>query len=607
MAGRAALPSFVTLPIEILDAIFLYLDPRSVIAVSQTSRFIKDIAADAPIIWRRFCQTEFTSWAPRHDIAAKFAGPLSAVDWRALFIERKTVVTETRRLLDGVLSTQQARIKAINDVAAFGYDAKETLLAERACPDDADDVLARRYYANAMLERIQRAMAIDVWKDMAHGKHVPVEKALGAYDMFCRTGAEVDFDVIARDLDTLAATVLETHPDFRDLDTRTKASTLASFLRDRGYDGVSQSSYHNLRNSFIGLVLRSETHDSLPLISVAIYCAVAERIGLDARPCGFLFHMYCLVYAPKDYTLDGTYKPTSSAALDFMYLDPFHSSDEIGQDSLLRMLRDMGVPSVEHKAFLSDTTTRELVLRTARNIMTSVQQIRQDNDMGHGIQANWVRAHPDMDNSFYATIWAMLVLGPGTEDAGALSNLSTRRRQYLPYLLEHFQTHYPWDITLLEQHVIPLFYNQPEGQRLLAFAHSMHNLDSMRKPPHERGQGKIGDNVKFRVGQLFKHKRYNYEGIVTGWDKVCDAGEEWIQHMNVDRLANGRNQSFYHVLVCDKSIRYVAEENISPVPITAMDSQPSEAMLKLAGRHFKRWDSEHHIFVSNVRDEYPDD
>jgi len=48
--------------------------------------------------------------------------------------------------------------------------------------------------------------------------------------------------------------------------------------------------------------------------------------------------------------------------------------------------------------------------------------------------------------------------------------------------------------------------------------------------------------------------------------------------------------------------RYVAEENISP-----MYDAPSAAMLKLAGRHFKRWDNDTRAFVSNMRDEYPDD
>jgi F-box protein 21 len=56
--------------------------------------------------------------------------------------------------------------------------------------------------------------------------------------------------------------------------------------------------------------------------------------------------------------------------------------------------------------------------------------------------------------------------------------------------------------------------------------------------------------------------------------------------------------------VCDKSVRYVAEENIEPV---SNDTEPSEAMMRLAGRHFKRWDNDARLFVSNVRDEYPDD
>ena len=52
----------------------------------------------------------------------------------------------------------------------------------------------------------------------------------------------------------------------------------------------------------------------------------------------------------------------------------------------------------------------------------------------------------------------------------------------------------------------------------------------------------------------------------------------------------------------DKSVRYVAEENID---IIKPDMPWS--LLKLAGRHFKRWDGESHSFISNIKDEYPDD
>lgn len=52
----------------------------------------------------------------------------------------------------------------------------------------------------------------------------------------------------------------------------------------------------------------------------------------------------------------------------------------------------------------------------------------------------------------------------------------------------------------------------------------------------------------------------------------------------------------------DKSVRYVAEENIVDISIDA-----GVNLMSLAGRHFKRYDQGSKIFVSNLKDEYPDD
>ncbi|KAH7394148.1 Hemimethylated DNA-binding protein YccV like-domain-containing protein [Phaeosphaeria sp. MPI-PUGE-AT-0046c] len=589
---------FTELPTEILEAIALNLDARSLIAISRTNRLIKQLAADSPLIWRHLCRTQFTTWDSRHNIAAKFCAPLSEVDWRGLFKERVRVEARTRELLDHVVGTQHQRIRCINEIADFGYDAKEALVREMDCPDDAEDVLARRYYARAVLERIQREIAIKWWIQLNDSDNVPLERALGAYDIFALVGEHVDMDIMEDHLNRLSDGLLHAHPHFDELSPRIKASTLANYLREQGYQGVSDASYRALPNSFIGLVLASDDHESLPLISVAIYCAVARRVGLDARPCGFPGHVYTLVYAPQFHDLDGKYKPNSSYELEHIYLDPFRSPDEVDRNSLEQTLRRIGIPQSEFQYFLSSASTREIVLRTARNIMSSVQTTRQAEAGLRGIQ--WIHTQPDLDNAFYSAIWSMLILGPGP-DSPRLPSSNTRRRQYLPYLLEHFQTHFPWDVTLLGQYVIPMFLDQPEGQRLLQFVHSMHQVDAMRKPVLARDEKTI--NVQFKVGQLFQHKRYGYEGVITGWDVSCDAGEEWIRNMDVDGLPSGRNQAFYHVLVCDKSVRYVAEENIDPVPL---ETEPSPAILRLAGRHFKRWDNEAHSFVSNILDEYPD-
>ena len=52
----------------------------------------------------------------------------------------------------------------------------------------------------------------------------------------------------------------------------------------------------------------------------------------------------------------------------------------------------------------------------------------------------------------------------------------------------------------------------------------------------------------------------------------------------------------------DKAVRYVAQENIEIIT-----PEIPHNLMPLAGRHFKRWDKEIRTFVSNIKDEYPDD
>lgn len=49
----------------------------------------------------------------------------------------------------------------------------------------------------------------------------------------------------------------------------------------------------------------------------------------------------------------------------------------------------------------------------------------------------------------------------------------------------------------------------------------------------------------------------------------------------------------------------MAEENIGPIAPRLSDMP--HALVAIAGKHFKRWDEDRRMFVSNVRDEYPDD
>jgi len=55
--------------------------------------------------------------------------------------------------------------------------------------------------------------------------------------------------------------------------------------------------------------------------------------------------------------------------------------------------------------------------------------------------------------------------------------------------------------------------------------------------------------------------------------------------------------------VDDKSARYVAEENIEPTAT----NEVRPTLMAIAGQHFKRWDQRSYSFISNIKDEYPDD
>lgn len=52
----------------------------------------------------------------------------------------------------------------------------------------------------------------------------------------------------------------------------------------------------------------------------------------------------------------------------------------------------------------------------------------------------------------------------------------------------------------------------------------------------------------------------------------------------------------------DTSVRYVAEENIEVI-----EPEVPFTLMSLAGKFFKRWDKENRVFMSNIRDEYPED
>ena len=64
----------------------------------------------------------------------------------------------------------------------------------------------------------------------------------------------------------------------------------------------------------------------------------------------------------------------------------------------------------------------------------------------------------------------------------------------------------------------------------------------------------------FEPGQLVRHRRYGYRGVVVDRDDSCQADEEWYLK---NQTQPNRDQPWYHVFVDGSSnCTYVASENL---------------------------------------------
>lgn len=600
--------AFDQLPSEVIQQILYHVPPISLCAIQRTSKRLNTLARER-LLWRFHCRTQFIRWRPERNISQKFALPVAEVDWQDLFDERWSTNRRIRRLLDMVIGSQQRRVEWIGSISHAGYDAKDVLLEQIGTGAEVEDCLARRWWSEAALGLIHRRMAIETWLKVANGEEsVTLEQALGAFDVFTLGTRKGDFDDITEKLDSLAAKLRAEQSDIDELPTRRKALALVSFLRANGYTGIEdeEEHYHDIQNNFIGYALHDDRHQTLPLILAAIYICLARRFGVDAYASNVPMHIFGLVKAPVGKTLDGDDAAPGSER-EQMFIDPFHSSEEVPVSDVRSHLLRLGVTDSQFEEYTTVASLQDLVVRTTRNIMTSAQTSRE-RDLAHGhaggsIGPSWALYTPPLDESFYGALWALLIVQTMQMDVATplrAAHLAARRARMLPLLLENMQTNCPWDVCLLEEFVLPMFMhssdttmwgNAPflnqrdvrqisaDKEQLVDMLHSIRTEDRLRKPPQYRPPpppteeelqqqrddprswgGRLGqqiwwdagptepEKVKYRVGSLFRHKRYGYEGVIVGWDPKCVKDEGWISQMGVNRLPGGRDQSFYHVL-----------------------------------------------------------
>jgi len=109
--------------------------------------------------------------------------------------------------------------------------------------------------------------------------------------------------------------------------------------------------------------------------------------------------------------------------------------------------------------------------------------------------------------------------------------------------------------------------------------------------------------VKFRVGQVFKHKKFGYRGVIVGWDEITKAPEFWIDQMHGRDNPGWRKQPNYSVLVDTRDregaqTTYVVQENIEVI-------KSNKVLHPKVDDHFESYDGSQYIPRPWLRTLYP--
>lgn len=327
---------------------------------------------------------------------------------------------------------------------------------------------------------------------------------------------------ISQNLDDRAAEFRLSHLNLGELTTRQKALALNRWIRFQGLTGMCdpERNYRNLRNLLIGQALRHEDHESIPLVSSAIFCCIAARIGLTAQCCAFPGHVHAIVFAAPGRTLDEAPVVGEGEPRERMYLDPYGVDDEVSTACFQTLLTRLGWQN-STDVFFAPVPTSVMALRTARNIKATFARVLELQDDAHPELSQLLRGNNsmNMEAALYSSLWAPLMLTqPNTlEWDDCLANF-----------LRRFSKSWPEDAWLVEKYLQPLDRNfEPMRNRLIGHgSRVLHDpweqwrrlREEDKAAPSVFRRNVFGkESLPFKVGKVFRHRRYGWISVITGW------------------------------------------------------------------------------------------
>jgi F-box protein 21 len=577
-----------TLPVEILSKILELLDIFDLVSTSQVCRSLNACSLQ-DILWKNLCSKDYTFWNPS----------TPQVSWRERYISRFTKDRVVDTLVDSciqnpILPETVQHFERLNN--EIGVEAKDCLFHHRNTRSDAPDVLARRWWATELMWFLNRVEASKrLFEVLTSNDDWHEEEVLTCFDMLLRRDGIAYHAFVYEIIDDMTKQFKEEHPKFTVFTTRQLALKLADYLVVSV--GINypkdENSFFQPSNSLISYVLSDHEHRGLPITHCTIYCAIARRLGLRSRILGLPGDVFVVVYPPDGKNADHKRLP-DNAQPDRLYLDIIRDSNwEVSEDYLIRRTQELTIaPEDERQRWLEPLTPRTFSYRIGNNLVRCINHFE-------------TLIYPMPEHGLYplTLLYGLSLVSLIDRASGNFMRMNPMRQD--DHEFDHPGVHYrnvggyaqelrPWDNLLIQE----LRTRNP-------FHHQHLHIHPMPTPPVEvKRRSPPNHEVRYILGQVFNHARYNYRGVIVGWDSTCALPPEWQTLQGVGNLRRGGAQPFYNVAADDGSFRYVAEDNIR---VTSDPPDSRSYLDQLVGRFFLRWDPTTKRFISNLKFQYPND
>ncbi|KAM5192516.1 F-box only protein 21 [Mantella aurantiaca] len=571
-------PGLAGLPEELLEHILCRgdLDFRDIASVSSVCRRFRAVCAARSKVWRKQLCTRWPS-------IIKYYNHKDPPDWLEEYKTRHKAGLAAQKLVSSfskeLVVEHRLPCEGFNDLESLGYPA-HFIEDELLCILGMENwkCFIQKYCAKKILYFMRQESTMSKFKEFLQRPAEQQDILEGAVliDQYCNPLVDVSLANIQAQIEDILGKVKGylTTKNSRHPSLCLHAGRM-SLLEDVGLQGQAldalnhvlfvdmkfkgnEGDFYNPLNSYMHQVLIDKT--GIPISLSVLYLTIAVRLGVFLEPVNFP-HRFMLRWC------QGT--QGSSLITDYVYVDAFGSGKYLTAKECEYMIGQR-----VSDEFYAAVSTKEVLQRMVGNLLNLGKRESKDRTF------MLLRVSLDLYLAMYPD---------------SVQHLLLQARLYFHLGI------WPEKVLDILQNIQALDPSQ-HGAVAYLVQHTLEHIE--RRKDDGARHAKLRSNEKevcYSVGLIMRHKRYDYNCVIFGWDPLCMMPPDWMENLDLYHLSKGITQPFYSVLLDDGTCNYVAQEDLEPHPSPAEMSHPDIAL------YFSEFAGNHYITNTELQLQYPED